>query len=133
MATSAVALISARGSDYAVVDLRASAGSAVPPVLNRGLRGVVWVLEGRLAVDAGGDRRELGPGDHLALPGDGACGAEALDDVHLACLLSPAAAAGPVVALAQGRPESADDCAALLAAAGLRLVPHRAAALSPRR
>ena len=107
---------------YAVVELRAPAGASLPPHTCAHESGTLLVLSGRLEVVLGTRRHLLGPGDLLALPRQSPRRMLVVADVRLLCVSVPAGLERLVDLIGPAAP-GPDDRAALLAAAGVALLP----------
>lgn len=111
------------GDAYALLDVRAPAGTAIPPHSHEVREATILVLEGRLELVCGRERSVLEIGDLSRLPAGSPCRMTARSDVRLLFLTVPAG----LEALSDlADPTSApdpDDVAALLAAAGVSLLP----------
>ncbi len=108
---------------YAVFDIRAPAGAVIPPHVRAHQDAVLLVVTGELQVACGDTRQTLGRGDTAALPRDVACRVDARTDVHLLCLAMPAGLED-LADLVADQSLELDDIAALLAAAGITLLPR---------
>ena len=113
---------SASGGAYVVLDVRLPAGASLPPHCPSREAGTVAVLEGTLAVDAGGARRVLEEGELMVLPRGAPRSLAALSDVRLLCLVVPGGVE-ELADLASPPVPSRDDVAARLTAAGVSLLP----------
>jgi quercetin dioxygenase-like cupin family protein len=112
----------ATGGAYALLDVRAPAGSALPRHVQRAEDGVLHVLAGEVEVVLDGVRTVHGAGAHVVLPRGVPRHVTVLDDARLLCLGMPAGVER--LASVLGEPPLADDdVAALLAAAGVALLP----------
>ena len=107
---------------YAVLEVRAPQGTTLPPHVTTREDGLLLLLEGRLEVVLDGERRELGPGQALSVPHDRPRRACVLEDVRLLCLSVPAGLERLAGVLAEPDLDP-DDRAALLAVAGVALLP----------
>jgi len=117
-------VVDAQASDgaYALLDVRAAAGAAVPRHVGAGEEVAVHLLAGRVELRVGRETRMLRAGDHLLLPRGIPRGARVAEDARLLLLLVPAGAERLAPLLDD--PPAADDLAALLAAAGLARLPE---------
>lgn len=113
---------SASGGDYALLDVRAEAGLVLPAhVLSREDL-ALYVLRGELEVVLAGRRHPLSAGAQLALPRGVPRRVRVLANARVLCLAVPSGCHALAVLLAPPIPER-DDLAALLAAAGVTLLP----------
>jgi quercetin dioxygenase-like cupin family protein len=106
---------------YAVLDVAAPAGAATPHHVHRQEDLAVIVITGALELVEDGRRRRLAAGDHALLRANVPWRARAEQDSRVLAVLLPAGAER----LAAILPEVTDgeDRAALLAAAGIHVVP----------
>ncbi len=128
--TSVELVAGGRDGDYAVLEVRAPAGAALPPHVSSRQDGVVLVLEGELDVRVGEERRFVAAGGALELPHSRPRRVEVLADARLLCLTAPAGLERLAEAIADPSVES-DDLAALLAAEGVALLPRGWGEASP--
>ena len=110
----------ANGGAYAVLDVRADAGTTVRPHVSHREDTLLFVLEGDLEVLVGDERRTLHPGDEALLPRHAPRRLTAASDVWVLCLAIPAGIER-LHDLADNEP---DDVAARLSAAGIDLLPQ---------
>jgi quercetin dioxygenase-like cupin family protein len=120
LAVDVVAGGAATGGAYSLVEVRATAGTTLPPhvALHDDL---VVVLEGELEVQTWAGERVLAAGEQIALARRTPRRLRALSEVRVLVLSTPAGA--DTLAELVGRPAPVpDDLAALLAAAGVSLL-----------
>lgn len=109
------------GGAYALLEVRAPAGLAIPPNVNRRCAAALHVLEGAVALVVGGEPVRLEPGDHVDVPRDVPWRAEVEADARLLLVGTPSGIECLASMLGQP-PLEDDDAAALLAAAGISRV-----------
>lgn len=107
---------------YALLDVRAAAGAAMPRHVGTRERVIVQVLSGVIELTIAGEPRLLGPEDHAELPAGAPRSARVLAAARLLLLFVPGGAER-LAELAAEPPLDADDVAALLAAAGFTKLP----------
>ncbi len=107
---------------YALLDVHAPAGAALPPHVAAREDCTLLVLAGELEVVLAAGRRLLGPGDELRVPRTAPRRLRVLADAHLLCLSVPAGLERLTELVGVPLPDR-DDVAALLAAAGVTLLP----------
>lgn len=117
-----VRVVSSEGA-FSLLDVRARAGLRLPPVVHRHEEATVHVDSGLVAIDLDGLRHDVGPGMRLSLPRDRPFALEVLVDARLLCVASPGGIERLAVLARDPLPDP-DDVAALLAAAGVSLVPR---------
>ena len=112
------------GGAYALLDVRAAADTVLPPHAPSREDGTLIVLEGRVELVLARERSVLGPGDQAFLRRSLPRRLCVLTDARLLWLVVPA---GIERLLAVLDPPGADpdDVAALLAGAGVALLPSR--------
>jgi quercetin dioxygenase-like cupin family protein len=111
------------GGAYAVLDVRAEAGTALRPHVSHREDTILCLLEGELEVVIDGAQRTLGAGQQVTLPRDTPRRLCALSDVWLLCLPIPAGIE-LLRDLAEPPAPDPDDVAARLSAAGIDLLPQ---------
>ena len=107
---------------YAILDVRARAGTVLPAHLPAREDGTLLVLAGCVAITCGADRVELGPGEVHVLPRSVPRRISVLENARVLCLAAPAGVER-LTDLLSVPPLAADDVAALLAGAGVQLLP----------
>ena len=107
---------------YALLDVRAPAGTLLPPHAASREDGVLVVLSGRVEVVMAGRRRIVATGGMIALPRATPRRLEVLEDARLLCLAVPAGIE-LLAGLVQPPVPDPDDRAVLLAAAGIDVLP----------
>lgn len=107
---------------YALLDVRAAAGAELSPHVALRHDDLLHVLGGELEVETRDGVRVLGAGEHVALARRAPRRLRAVTDVHVLVLTVPAGLDD--LADLVGEPVDADDLAALLAAAGVTLLPR---------
>jgi mannose-6-phosphate isomerase-like protein (cupin superfamily) len=113
----------ASGGAYAVLNVRAEAGTALRPHVSHREDTLLFVLEGELEVVCADERRTLAAGDQLTLPRSTPRRMRALGDVWLLCLAIPAGIE-LLHDLTEPPAPDPDDVAARLSAAGIDLLPQ---------
>jgi quercetin dioxygenase-like cupin family protein len=111
------------GGACALLEVRAPAGTAVPPHSHRAGKRTVLLLDGRVELVRGTERSVLGPGDLTRLSSGSPCRMTALTEVRLLVLAVPAGLDGPADLVRPGSVPDPDDVAALLSVAGVSLLP----------
>lgn len=109
------------GAPYAVLELHAPTGTALAPHVLTQEDLTVLVLDGELEVVTGDGRTTVGPGAPLLLPRDVPRRLHARTDVHALGVVVPARTA--LLGLVRPPLPAGDDLAALLAAAGVGVLP----------
>jgi len=122
LAVEVVAGGAATGGAYALLDIRAAAGTALAPHVALRHDHVLLVLAGDLEVETRAGVRVLGAGEHIGLERRAPQRLRALTDVRVLVLTVPAGLEA-LADLASVPPPDPDDLAALLAAAGISLLP----------
>lgn len=112
----------ATGGAYALLDVRAAAGAALAPHVALRHDAVLYVLEGELELETGDGIRTLGVGGQAALARRAPRRVRAVSDVRVLALTVPAGL--DELSDLVGEPLDGDDLAALLAAAGISLLPR---------
>jgi quercetin dioxygenase-like cupin family protein len=112
----------ATGGAYALLDVRAAAGAALAPHVALRHEDLLLVLEGELEVETRDGVRVLGAGEHVSLARRAPRRFRAVSDVHVLVLTVPAGL-DELADLVSASLDS-DDLAALLAAAGISLLPR---------
>lgn len=107
---------------YAVVDVRAAAGSVLPPHVASLQDGALVVLEGAIEVICDDGPRHVGPGELVALPRARPRRIAVVADTRVLCLSVPAGLER-LTGLVGDPALDPDDLAANLAAAGVDLLP----------
>ncbi len=115
--------VAAEAGDYAVLDVRAAAGLVLPPHVALHHDGLVHVLAGEVEVVLPAERVTLRAGDHRSLPRRTPRRLQVLTDTHLLVLTMPSGLERLAKLLQPPLPDP-DDLAALLAAAGISLLPR---------
>jgi len=110
------------GGAYALLDVRAAAGTALAPHVALRHDDVLLVLEGELELETGEGVRVLGAGEHASLVRRTPRRFRAASDVHVLVLTVPAGLDD--LADLVGASLDEDDLAAVLAAAGISLLPR---------
>jgi len=108
--------------DYSVVEIEAPAGASLPPHVCSHEDGTLLVLTGEIEVVLSTGRRVLSPGECASLPRAAPRRVHAITDVTLLCVSVPAGLERLAELIGPEAP-GADDRAALLAAAGVALLP----------
>ncbi len=108
---------------YTLIDARLAAGASLDPHVVERETIALWVLAGALTVVVDGVPHALAPGDHLRLAPRLPRALRATTDARVLGLIVPAISARLALAAAD-RSLSADDRAAWLAAADVRLLPR---------
>jgi quercetin dioxygenase-like cupin family protein len=111
----------ATGGAYALLDVRAAAGTVLAPHVAHRHDDVLLVLSGELEVETGAGVSVLRAGEHVALARRAPRRLCALDDLRVVVLSVPAGLEQLADLLAGPAPE-ADDLAALLTVAGISLL-----------
>ncbi|MDW5597726.1 cupin domain-containing protein [Conexibacter stalactiti] len=107
---------------YALFELLAPAGAALPPHICARHDATLTVLDGEVEVVLAGERRLLGPGSQLRLQRGRPRRVAVVADARLLCLSVPAGLQQLAEALAEPSADR-DDLAALLADGGVTLLP----------
>lgn len=113
----------ASGGAYALLDVRAPAGTAIPPHSHAVREATILVLDGRLELVCGRERTVLCTGDLSRLPAGSPCRITARTAVRLLVLCVPAGLETLADLADPAAVPDPDDVAALLTAAGVSLLP----------
>ncbi|WP_036725550.1 cupin domain-containing protein [Patulibacter minatonensis] len=111
------------GGAYALFDVRAPAGTAIPPHRHQDRVSTLLLLEGRLRVLHDAGWTALDPGDVARIEPSEPCRLEAQADVRLLVLTVPAGLEALTGLAGATTAPDPDDVAALLAASGVALLP----------
>ena len=107
---------------YSVLDVHAGAGVRLPPLVHRREDATVHVLDGAVTFRLDGAEHLLEAGDRLGLPRGVPVALDVRADAHLVVVVAPAGIEWLADVLSEPLPDQ-DDVAALLAAAGVSLLP----------
>ena len=114
--------VASRSDDYSLFDAEVRQGAALPPHVRAHHHVSLLVLAGDVEVACGETRHRLVARDAIGLPEDVPCRISALTDAHVLCLTIPAGLEA-LADLVSDLTVDFDDVAALLSAAGIRMLP----------